>query len=45
MEHILHRLEKIKIAFEDYRLIDHKLYQLTFNYPKFHAISHFIQHI
>ena len=43
MEYALYRLEKTKIAFEHHRLIDSKLCQPTFNYPKFHAISHFIQ--
>ncbi len=43
MEHALYRLEKIKIAFEHYRLIDLMLYQPAFNYPNFHAISHFVQ--
>lgn len=43
MEHVLYRLEKMKIAFEDHRAINPKLCQPTFNYPKFHAISHFVQ--
>ncbi len=43
MEHALYRLEKTKIAFEHHWLIDPKLYQPVFNYPKFHAISHFVQ--
>ena len=42
MEHALYRLEKTKIAFEQHRFIDSKLYQPIFNYPKFHAISHFV---
>ena len=41
MEHALYKLEKTKIAFKYHLLIDSKLCQLTFNYPKFHAISHF----
>ena len=45
MEHVLYRLRKTKIVFEYHRLIDSKLYQLTFNYPKFHAISHFVYYI
>ena len=43
MEHTLDKLEKTKITFEQHRPIDFKLCQSTFNYPKFHAISHFIQ--
>ncbi len=42
MEHALYRLEKTKIAFESHRPIDAKLCRPTFNYPKFHAISHFV---
>ena len=45
MEHALYRLEKTKIAFEHHQLIDSKLCQPTFNYPKFYAISHFIWYI
>ena len=43
MEHALYRLKKTKIAFEQHRTIDSKLCWPTFNYPKFHAISHFVQ--
>ena len=43
MEHALYRLEKTKIAFEHYRAINSKLYRPTFNYPKFHAVTHFAQ--
>ena len=42
IKHTLYKLEKTKIAFEDHRPIDSKLYWPTFNYPKFHAISHFV---
>ena len=45
MEHALYRLEKTKIALEYHRPIDSKLYRPTFNYPKFHAISHFVEYI
>ena len=45
MEHALYKLENTKIAFEYYWPIKSKLYQLTFNYPKFYAISHFVQYI
>ena len=43
MEHALYRLEKTKIAFEHHRPIDSKLCRLTFNYPKFYAVTHFAQ--
>ena len=43
MEHVLYTLEKTKIAFEYHRPIDSKLCRPTFNYPKFHAINHFVQ--
>ncbi len=39
IKHILYRLEKTKIAFEQHRPINFKLCRPTFNYPKFHAIS------
>ena len=42
IEHALYRLEKTKMAFEHHWSIDSKLYQLTFNYPKFYTISHFV---
>ena len=42
IEHILYRLERRKITFEYNWPINSKLYQPTFNYPKFHVISHFI---
>ena len=45
IKHALYRLEKTKIVFEQHWLIDSKLCQSTFNYPKFHAISHFFQWI
>ena len=43
MEHALYKLDKIKIAFENHRLINIKLFQPTFNYPKFHTMTHFVQ--
>ena len=43
MKHALYRLENTKIVFEHHRPINSKLCQPTFNYPKFHAISHFVQ--
>ncbi len=43
IEHALYRLEKTKIAFEQYQFMDSKLCRPTFNYPKFHVISHFVR--
>ena len=43
MEHALYKLKMTKIAFEYHRPIDSKLCRSTFNYPKFHAITHFAQ--
>lgn len=45
IEHVLYRLEKTKIAFEDHQLIDPKLFWPNLNYPKFYAISHFVSYI
>ena len=45
IKHALYRLEKTKIAFEQYWPIDSKVCQPTFNYSKFHTISHFVQYI
>ena len=45
MKHTLYRFENTKIAFEYHQLINSKLCQPTFNYPKFHATSHFVQYI
>ena len=41
IEHALYRLEKTNIAFEHHRPIDSKLCRPKFNYPKFHAVTHF----
>ncbi len=43
IEHALYRLDKTKIAFENHCLIDAKLFKPTFNYPKFHAMTHFVK--
>lgn len=43
MEHALYRLDKTKIAFENHCPINVKLFQPTFNYSKFYAITHFIK--
>ena len=43
MEHALYKLDKTKIAFENHHLINVKLFRLTFNYPKFHAMTYFVQ--
>lgn len=39
MEHALHRFDKTKTVFGNHCLIDAKLLQPNFNYPKFHAIT------
>ena len=43
MEHVLYKLENTKIAFKHHRSINSKLCWPTFNYLKFHVISHFVQ--
>ncbi len=43
IEHALYRLDKTKIAFDNHRPIDAKLFQPTFNYPKFHTMTYFVQ--
>lgn len=45
MKHAFYRLEKTKIAFKQHWLINSKLYQPIFNYPKFYAINFFVQYI
>ena len=45
IKHALYKLEKTKIAFEQYQPIDSKLYRPTLNYPRFYAINHFVQSI
>ncbi len=42
MKHTLYKLENTKISFECHWPIDSKVYQPTFNYLKFYAISHFV---
>ena len=43
IEHALYKLDQTKIAFENHGLINAKLFQTTFNYPKFHAMTYFVQ--
>ncbi len=43
IEHALYKLDKTKIAFENHRPINAKLFRPTFNSPKFHAIIHFVK--
>ncbi len=43
IEYVLYRLENTKIAFEHHQPINSKLCRPTFNYPKFQAISQFVQ--
>lgn len=45
MKHSLYTLEKIKITFEQYWIIETKLCQPIFNQPKFYAISHIVWYI
>ena len=42
MEYTLYRLEKIEITFEHYWPINFNLYQPTFTYFKFYAMSYLI---
>lgn len=43
IEYFLYRLDKIKIDFENYHLINVTLFQPTFNPAKFNAMIHFVQ--
>lgn len=43
MLYTLYRLNKIKIVFENYRLIDTKLFQPTVNYLKFYSMNYFVK--
>ncbi len=43
MKHALYRLDKIKIAFENHRPINAKLFRPTLNYPKFYVRTYFVQ--
>ena len=45
MDYALYRLDKTKITFENYCPINVKLFQPTFNYPKFYAIIYFVNGI
>ena len=45
MDYNLYRLDKTKIEFENHCLINLKLFQLTFNYPKFYIMTHFVKFI
>lgn len=42
IEHTLYRLDKTKVIFQNCFLIDTKLFQLIFNYPKFYVIIYFV---
>lgn len=39
----LHRLDKIKIVFENHYPINAKLFRPTFNYPKFYNMTDFVK--
>ncbi len=43
MEYALYRLDKTKIMFENHYPINAKLFQPTFNYPKFHTMTDFVK--
>ena len=43
IEHTLYKLDKTKIAFKNHYQINKKLFQLTFNYPKFYTMIYFVQ--
>ncbi len=43
IKHALYRLDKTKIAFENYRPINAKRFRPTFNYPKFRTMTHFVK--
>ena len=43
IDNALYRLHKTKIAFENYCSINAKLFWLTFNYPNFHVMTHFVK--
>lgn len=45
IDHALYRLDKIKIALKNHCPINAKLYQLTFNYPEFYAMTQFVKNI
>ncbi len=45
MEHTLYRLDNTKVAFENHCPINAKLFRPTFNYPKFHALTHLVKYI
>ena len=45
MDHTLYRLDKTNIAFKNHCPINIKLFQPTFNYPKFFTMTHFVQYI
>lgn len=40
-KYALYKLDKISITFENHCLVNAKPLQSTFNYPKFHTITHF----
>ena len=43
IDHTFYKLDKTKIVFENHCPIDAKLFQPTFNYPKFCAMTHFVK--
>ena len=45
IKHALYRLDKTKIVFKNHWPINVKLFYPTFNFLKFHIITHFVQYI
>lgn len=45
IEHVLYRLDKTKMIFKNYCLINAQLLLPANNYLKFHAMSYFIEYI
>ena len=43
IEYTLYRLDETKITFENHCLINIKLFQPTFNYPKLYTKNHLVQ--
>lgn len=43
IDYTLYRLDKTRITFKNHCPIDAKLSQTNFNYPKFHAMTHFVK--
>lgn len=42
IDYSLYKFDKIKIIFDDYYLINIKIFQITFNYLKSHTLKYFV---